>query len=473
MKIRCPGCRAGLEVDRSQAGDHVPCPRCGRDLDLSEFERAAARMASGAGTDGESPKPPSARGPSWVLPAVLGVVGLVVSGAGLLFYFGTGSTGTTVAAPVQPAPSGQVTAPSTVPHPEPDDRDGQPVDEPLPPTTNTTVPTTPAQGPEPETADKPSAPRKAAYWEIDTRVSEARIDGRTIRIRPSTDRQSPRNIRFYLPRGTHLVQVGDDIDWLEIENDLFDRYVPLYQAITDSDLDRAGQTVKAQTEILARTFMAGTEGLPYHLLGNFYYAESRRKPERKAAFLEAARVKYIQAIRTDPGLAPAHLNLACILKELGELDLAKREVLVALLLNTDNVFGLQGGSEALMAELGIKPPESVLDIPWSAYSEETATAPLDRRMVKYHEAILRYAAQASERAKLWSNLGLYFAGQAGKPRLAERYYHRALRTLGDERDVDNRQHVLKVVSNNLLLLASKYRMPERFEYEQLARICGN
>jgi len=403
---------------------------------------------------------------------VLGVVGLLISGAGLFFYF-AGSTGTTGKGPAAPTSIGQPKTPATIPHAEPAGKDDRPTDRPSSPATDVTVPSTPTQGRTPEAPLGPSGPRKAAFWEFESRGSEVSIDGRTIRVRPPAGRQYPRKIRFYLPPGTHLVRAGDDLDWLDIENDLFDTYVPLHRAITGPDPDLAEETVKEQTERLAGAFMAGAEGLPYHLLGNYYYAESKRQPKREAALLEAARIKYIQAVRTDPGLAPSHLNLACILKELGEFDLAKKEVTAAALLNFDNVFGIQGATETLIAELGITQPEPALDIPWSAYSEEEATTPLDVRMVKYHEAILRYAARASECAKLWSNLGLHFARQPGKERLAERYYRRAIRTLRNEDDTARQQQALKVVSNNLFLLASKYSMPERAEYEQLARICGN
>ena len=81
---------------------------------------------------------------------------------------------------------------------------------------------------------------------------------------------------------------------------------------------------------------------------------------------------------------------------------------------------------------------------------------------------MRYSDQAAERAKLLSNLGLYFARQKNKARQAEEYYRLAIQELDKEASEEKQRAVFKVVSNNLALLASKYKLPELIEYEALA-----
>jgi hypothetical protein len=327
---------------------------------MAAFERAAAQRQL-AGQAAEQPAlsaPPVAR--TWRVPALLGALGVAIAGAGLLLYLLSAKGVTPSQGPSAARADGtqQVLAPTT----QPARADGQTAG-PLGPEAGPADREKGAVSPAPEKTAQPLKPRKVVFWEVYTILPYVSIDGRRIQMGLSGVRDFPPTIRFYLPPGTHLVQAGETIEWLDVETDLFDDYLALHRAITDSDPERSRQALREQVGRLAEAFLTGREGLPFQLLGNYYLAESRRNPAAKAAFVETARLKYVQAVRTDPGFAPSHLNLACILKEQGDLDLARKEAIAASILNFDNVFGIQGGVDSLLADLGVTQGSPALDIP--------------------------------------------------------------------------------------------------------------
>ena len=434
------------------------------------FEQALRRQTRQfPGPDAPS-RPPS--GKSAALPIALGLAGAAIFLAGVFLYLqpghppsGPNHVSTTVTGEIEPGPGARGNG-QTKPPPG----DGQ-----EPSSRQTTIPA--RSRPPRDTGGTGgiaagATRRSAASWEFPSDVNAVWVDGRRIPIKPAAPPEAPRTYRLYLSQGTHFVRSGKDSEWIEVESDFLESYVPSHRALAGEDPDQSRACFEEQVHLAAKHCLAGPDARYLHLLGNHYFLLSQRSRESRDALLEAARRRYIQAIRLDPGLAPSHLNLAHISKAQGETDLARRHAIAASLLNLDNVFGIQSGIDTIVAELGAPASEPVLDIPWGKYRAEVPTDPLDWRMLRYHRTILRYASADSERAKIWSNLGLHFAGQEGKHRLAEQYYQRAVLVLKGEEDEGVRKQVLKQVSNNLALLASKYELPEKREYELLARFCA-
>ena len=434
------------------------------------FEQAVRRQTRQTSVRAISPGPRP--GMSAALPVALGLAGAAVFLAGLFLYLRPGPppsdpdrVATTVTPEMEPGPGTANTG-----------QTGSLPDEGVKPDSGqTTIPSgsRPPRGTG-ETGGPPAkaARRSAASWEFRSDATAVWVDGRRIAIKPAASPEAPRTYRLYLSQGTHFVRCGNDSEWIDVESDFLESYVPSHRALAGEDPDQSRACFEAQVHLAAEHCLAGPDARYLHLLGNHYFLLGQRTRESRNALLGAARRRYIQAIRLDPGLAPSHLNLAHISKAQGETDLARRHAIAASLLNLDNVFGIQSGIDTIVAELGAPASEPVLDIPWGKYRAEVPTDPLDWRMLRYHRTILRYASADSERAKIWSNLGLHFAGQEGKHRLAEQYYQRAVLVLKGEEDEGVRKQVLKQVSNNLALLASKYELPEKREYELLARFCA-
>ena len=452
MKIRCPKCRAGLEIERSIVGDQVPCPRCNHTLDLIAFEHAL-QSRTGTRSLGDPPKRTDSvkdrkKPQSMLLPVLMGVIGIFVSATGIYLFLKSGPANNQRPENV---PTTTVAARTAL------------VDDPITEnlnTSNTDKAETAKPSDQTTETRKPEAQIKSPYLEILTTARALTVDHRLLKIQPWTSNEK---LRLYLPPGTHHVIREGVSKWVEIETDFSDKYFSLHEEM-NRNMTRA---VKRHAESGAKVFFSGSEGLPYHLIGNYYFLISKNQKDRRG-LLNSARRRYIQAIKVDPGLAPSHVNLGYIWSELGENDLAAREVLAAEWLNFDNVFGIQTGIEELKRRLNLTKPAAILDIPWESYEERLPEDNRDKKMVQFHQTIMRYSDQAAERAKLLSNLGLYFARQKDKARQAEEYYRLAIQELDQEASKEKQRSVFKVVSNNLALLASKYQLPELIEYEALA-----
>ena len=455
MKIRCPNCKAGLEIERNIAGDSVPCPRCNHTLDLVAFERAF-QSRTGTRSLGDQPKKKKAvkdrgRPSSMMLPIIMGAVGISISAIGAYLFLKSGSTGKQ---PTENVATTTVQKQVAVIDDQAIENSGSSnVDKPEIATPN---------GIQTSEGKEFKKPVQLAYLQIPTTTRELTVDRRLLKIQPW---HSTYNLRVYLPPGTHVVTRDGVSKWIEIDTNFSEQYFSLNEEMSRS-MTRA---VKRHAESGAKVFFSGSEGLPYHLIGNYYFLISKNKEDRNAV-LNSARRRYIQAIKVDPGLAPSHLNLGYIWLEFGETELAAREALAAEWLNFDNVFGIKAGIEELKRRLQLSRAATILDIPWEGYEELLPEDPRDRKMVQFHQTIMRYSDQAAERAKLLSNVGLYFARQNNKSRQAEEYYRLAIQELNRETSVEKQRAVFKVVSNNLALLASKYHLPELIEYEALAEM---
>jgi tetratricopeptide (TPR) repeat protein len=420
-------------------------------LDLIAFEhalqsRTGTRSLGGTRRTGsvKDRKKPQ----SMLLPVLMGVIGIIISATGAYLFLRSGPAGNQ---PPEIVPTTTVAARTAL------------VDDPITKNLNTSntdkVETTKPSNQITE-ARKPEEQIKLPYLEIPSTARALTVDHRLLRIQPWT---SGRMLRLYLPPGTHHVIREGVSKRIEIETDFSHQYFSLHEEMNRS----MTSAVKRHAESGAKVFFSGSEGLPYHLIGNYYFLISKNKKDRKG-LLNSARRRYVQAIKVDPGLAPSHVNLGYIWFELGENNLAAREVLAAEWLNFDNVFGIQTGIEELKRRLNLTKPPAILDIPWESYEERLPEDNRDKKMVQFHQTIMRYSDQAAERAKLLSNLGLYFARQENQARQAEEYYRLAIQELDQEASKEKQRSVFKVVSNNLALLASKYQLPELIEYEALA-----
>jgi tetratricopeptide (TPR) repeat protein len=158
--------------------------------------------------------------------------------------------------------------------------------------------------------------------------------------------------------------------------------------------------------------------LPHHW-GNYFWQNEDR---------EAAVRLWNEAVRIDPGFAPAHLNLSHAHAESGDPDRARQEAQLAALLNVQDAFGISAHLVQLRQRLQLPPvPHDAVRFLPERYEESSSSLTVEQeRGLRVLSTIAEVCVDPVERIRAINNIGVYLTHEQ-QPRLGLKYFRNGLR----------------------------------------------